>query len=216
MADPAAPSPAAPSPSRGLADEDVRQRLGRIEVLLGQLEAGSGPTAEAAMAVVEALTEVYGTALARMVAMASGYPGLAASFAGDELVGHLMILHGVHPRPAEERVARALDEIRPYIRSHGGDVELAGIDGGVARVRLSGSCDGCASSAATLEQAVTSVVLAAAPELTGVEKVAVPGGHAEEPAARPHSARPHSAPLIPAESLLRKPASLAAPGGPGR
>jgi Fe-S cluster biogenesis protein NfuA len=199
----------AASTAPGLADEQVRQRLSRIDELLGQLEADSFPAADTAMAAIEALTEVYGTAIARMVALASGYPRLIAVIDGDELLHHLMILHGVHPQPVAERVARALDEVRPYLRSHGGEVELAAIDGGVARVRLSGSCDGCASSAATLEQAVTSVVLAAAPELTGVERVATPGGgHAAATASRPHSA-----PLIPAESLLRKPAPLAPPGG---
>lgn len=203
---------AAASTAPVLADEEVRQRLSRIDALLGQLEADSGPAADTAMAAIEALTEVYGTAMARMVALASGYPQLIAAFDGDELLHHLMILHGVHPLPVAERVAKALEEVRPYLRSHGGEVELAAIDGGVARVRLSGSCDGCASSAATLKQAVASVVLAAAPELTGVEQVATPGdGYAA--AAAPQT---RSAPLIPAESLLRKPAPLVAPGGTPR
>ena len=46
------------------------------------------------------------------------------------------------PRPVpgdlETRVREALDEVRPYMESHGGDVELLGIEDGVARLRLDG------------------------------------------------------------------------------
>jgi Fe-S cluster biogenesis protein NfuA len=125
-----------------------------------------------------------------------------SSLLDDELVYHLLILHGIHPQPVEARVARALDDVRPYIRSHGGEVELVGIANGVARVRLSGSCQGCASSAATLEHAVTESVLAVAPELTGVEAAPGPAGQPRSPA------------LIPADSLLRKPSTLAGKGRP--
>ena len=41
----------------------------------------------------------------------------------------------------------ALDSVRPYMESHGGDVELLGLEDGVARLRLKGSCNGCAASA---------------------------------------------------------------------
>ena len=39
---------------------------------------------------------------------------------------HLLLLHGLHPVPLEARVRAALDEVRPYLESHGGDVELLG------------------------------------------------------------------------------------------
>ena len=40
------------------------------------------------------------------------------------------------------------------MESHGGDVELLGLEDGVARIRLAGSCDGCPASASTLELAI--------------------------------------------------------------
>ena len=55
---------------------------------------------------------------------------LAEALAGDELVAHLLLLHGLHPVPLEERVRGALDEVRPYLDSHGGDVELLGVEDG--------------------------------------------------------------------------------------
>jgi Fe-S cluster biogenesis protein NfuA/nitrite reductase/ring-hydroxylating ferredoxin subunit len=79
-------------------------------------------------------------------------------------------VHGLHPYDVATRVGRALDEVRPYLGSHGGDVELLGMtDDGVVRLRLLGSCDNCSSSSVTLELAVKTAISAAAPEVTGIE-----------------------------------------------
>ncbi len=51
-------------------------------------------------------------------------------------------------------VEEALDQVRPYIESHGGGLELLEVDEGVVHVRLSGSCSGCAASAMTLRRGV--------------------------------------------------------------
>jgi Fe-S cluster biogenesis protein NfuA len=140
-------------------DADVRERVARVEELLGSIE-GDARALEA----VQAVVELYGEALERVVASAG-----AAAFADDELLSHLLLVHGLHPEDVETRVARALDEVRPYLGSHGGDVELLGVEGGVARVRLGGTCDGCASSAVTLTNAIETAIARAAPELEGVE-----------------------------------------------
>jgi nitrite reductase/ring-hydroxylating ferredoxin subunit len=60
-------------------------------------------------------------------------------------------------------------------------VELLGIEGGVVRVRMEGSCDGCPSSAMTLKLAIEEAVLKAAPDLEGVEAEGIP----EEPPPKP-------------------------------
>jgi Fe-S cluster biogenesis protein NfuA/nitrite reductase/ring-hydroxylating ferredoxin subunit len=80
----------------------------------------------------------------------------------------------------EERVRQALDDVRPYLESHGGDVELLDVQDGVVRLRLQGSCQGCPSSAATLKLAIEDAIHQAAPD---VERVAAEGAVAEpEPA----------------------------------
>jgi Fe-S cluster biogenesis protein NfuA/nitrite reductase/ring-hydroxylating ferredoxin subunit len=71
--------------------------------------------------------------------------------------------------PLEERVQEGLDSVRPYMESHGGNVELLGIVDGVARLRLEGSCHGCAASASTLELAVEQALQATAPDLVGID-----------------------------------------------
>jgi nitrite reductase/ring-hydroxylating ferredoxin subunit len=59
--------------------------------------------------------------------------------------------------------------VRPYMESHGGDVDLVSLQGDVARLRLKGSCDGCPASASTLELAVKQALEEAAPDLLGIE-----------------------------------------------
>jgi Fe-S cluster biogenesis protein NfuA len=186
-----------------LEDEAVRERLAVLDGLLEQLEQIPGRTAETALEAVALLTEVYGEALARMVdRMAAGDPEAIRSLAADELLGHLLILHGLHPASVEERVTQALEEVRPYVRSHGGDVELVAVEGSVARVRLTGSCQGCPSSSATLELAVKQAVLAAVAEISDVISDAVAGNG--------NGNGSHRSPLIPPEALRRRPAEPAA------
>jgi Fe-S cluster biogenesis protein NfuA len=92
------------------------------------------------------------------------------SLADDELISSLLVIHGLHPYTVEQRVQDALTRVRPYLGSHGGDVELLGVDDeGVVKLRLLGSCDGCPSSAVTLQLAVETAIEKAAPEITGIE-----------------------------------------------
>jgi Fe-S cluster biogenesis protein NfuA/nitrite reductase/ring-hydroxylating ferredoxin subunit len=87
-----------------------------------------------------------------------------------------MLVHGLHPHGVERRIEDALDSVRPYLGSHGGDVTLLevveGRDGPVVRLAFAGSCKSCPSSAVTLEFAVEDAVRAAAPEITTIEVVA--------------------------------------------
>ncbi|KUO05159.1 NifU family protein [Streptomyces caeruleatus] len=154
-----------------LADPDVEARLARLDDLLEGLASAPGPTTRSATEAVGLLTEVYGEALARVMDHADGR--LAELLAGDELLGHLLVLHDIHPESAELRAARAVERLRPAVRERGGDVEWAGVEGQVARVRLTsggGGCgSGCGSGATDVTEAVRAAVLAAAPELTAVE-----------------------------------------------
>jgi Fe-S cluster biogenesis protein NfuA/nitrite reductase/ring-hydroxylating ferredoxin subunit len=151
----------------------LQERVARIETLLGEIETLADPNARSKAAeMAQVLLELYGEGLARMMeVVARGEEGERTFkfFAEDELISHLLLLHGLHPLDVETRVVQALEEVRPYLQSHGGNVELLGIEGGVARVRLQGSCDGCPSSTVTLKLAIEEAVLKAAPDLEGIE-----------------------------------------------
>jgi Fe-S cluster biogenesis protein NfuA/nitrite reductase/ring-hydroxylating ferredoxin subunit len=172
-------------------DDDARWRAAgdRIQTLLDASAAGGVAARERAEQLVGEVTDLYGAALGRMLAIAvAESPALVDRFAADELIASLLLVHGLHPHSVERRVADALDTVRPYLGSHGGDVHLLGVHGGTVRLQLAGNCKSCPSSAVTLELAVEDAVRAAAPEITDIEVVA-----AET-----------SSGVIPAESLLRR------------
>lgn len=156
-----------------LDDQGLQERVARMETLLGELEALEDPAARSRAAeVVRVLLDLYGEGLARMmevVAEGEEHEKTFEAFAGDDLVSHLLLLHGLHPLDLETRVISALEEVRPYLQSHGGNVELIGLESGVARLRLEGSCNGCPSSTMTLKLAIEEAIQKAAPDLEGIE-----------------------------------------------
>src|SRR5215210_34448 len=168
-----------------LDDQGLQERVARMETLLGEIEALKDPNARSKAAeVVQVLLELYGEGLARMMdTVAEGEESEKAfeAFAEDELVSHLLLLHGLHPLDLETRVVRGLEEVRPYLMSHGGNVELLGVEGGVARLRMQGSCSGCPSSTMTLKLAIEEAIQKTAPDLKGIEAEGV----AEEPKPAP-------------------------------
>jgi Fe-S cluster biogenesis protein NfuA/nitrite reductase/ring-hydroxylating ferredoxin subunit len=158
----------------------------RIQTLLDASSSGGAVARERAEELVRLVADLYGGGLERILDILYGLGRLddvvLDALADDELISSLLLVHGLHPYDITTRVERALASVRPYLGSHGGDVELLGVSAdGVVRLRLLGSCDGCPSSAATLSLAVEGAVEAAAPEVTAIEVESV----AEQPAAAP-------------------------------
>jgi Fe-S cluster biogenesis protein NfuA/nitrite reductase/ring-hydroxylating ferredoxin subunit len=149
--------------ARAWDDHEARERIARVESLLAGLEDLPAPAASPALEAVAALVDVYGEALRRV--LEHGGEDLARELGADELVGHLLIAHELHPLALRERVLGALEQVRPYLGSHGGGVELAAIEDGVVRLRMQGSCHGCPSSTMTLKLAIEDAVREAAPEI---------------------------------------------------
>ncbi|HEU4347625.1 MAG TPA: NifU family protein [Actinoplanes sp.] len=173
---------------------DPRDVGERIDQLIDALSTGGPAARERAEELVRVVVDLYGAGLERLLQIVG--PGLSDStvdeLAADELVSGLLVVHGLHPYDVTDRVERALESVRPYLRSHGGDVELLEVDGhGAVRLRLLGHCDGCAGSTATLRTAVEAAIDAAAPEVVRVD--------VEEPTAPAHPA-PVGA-FIPAEAV---------------
>jgi Fe-S cluster biogenesis protein NfuA len=157
------------------AARDLRAAADRIEALLGDIaQLGDAQVRTKAEELVRLLMELYGGGLARLLEIVDETGGSAADavFEGlgaDPLVASLLLLHGLHPIDLRTRVERALEEVRPYLGSHGGDVKLLGIEQGVVRLRLEGSCNGCPSSTVTMKLAVEQAIEKAAPEIAGIE-----------------------------------------------
>jgi Fe-S cluster biogenesis protein NfuA len=155
-------------------DREFQTEMQRLESLLHQAERGGDPAGrERLREILQTLLELQKAGLERILngVDALGESGRAAiaALAGDELVGSLFALHGLHPLDVETRVRQALDSVRPYLRSHGGNVELLEVADGVVRLRLEGSCHHCPSSSLTMQQTVEEAILNRAPEVDAVE-----------------------------------------------
>lgn len=145
----------------------------RVEELTAQVEQLPDPVARrTAEDLVSAVIDMYGRGLERIVEVLDEDESageIKQQIADDGIVASLMLIHDLYPVPVEERVAEALDNVRPYMESHGGNVELVSLEQGVARIRLEGSCDGCPASSSTLELAIKTALEETAPDLLGIE-----------------------------------------------
>jgi Fe-S cluster biogenesis protein NfuA len=63
-----------------------------------------------------------------------------------------------------ERVEGVIERVRPFLQADGGDIELLGIDGNSANVRLTGACAGCPSAPMTLYLGIETAIRAEIPE----------------------------------------------------
>jgi Fe-S cluster biogenesis protein NfuA/nitrite reductase/ring-hydroxylating ferredoxin subunit len=147
---------------------EPEQLIARVQELTGRLEDLDDPACrELAEELTSAVVQMYGAGLERIVELADA--GTRDEMSKDSLVAGLLMIHDLYPVPIEERVAQALDTVRPYMESHGGNVELLGIEDGIAKLRLEGSCKSCRASSSTLELAVRQALEDAAPDLLGMD-----------------------------------------------
>ena len=155
-------------------DQEFQSRLRKLDELLSQVqEISDSATREATGGIIESLLELHGMGLKRIFEQISESGPLGQSvidsLAEDDLVGGLLLLHGLHPLDLDARVKQALEKVRPYLGSHGGNVDLLEIsDGGIVRLQLQGSCHGCPSSMATLKNLIEQAIYDKAPEITSV------------------------------------------------
>jgi hypothetical protein len=144
---------------------EVRDRVGHIEAVLADLESWQdSPGGAAGLAAARELVDLYGEALDRIVRhFARVNPELPRELADDELVGHLMLVHDLHPVDVATRVRDALARLStPHTTA-----ELVEMDGTRAQVRV--TAGGCGSSTDDLREAMEAAVRAAAPEIETVD-----------------------------------------------
>ncbi len=159
----------------------------RLERLVQEIDAlPAGRARDSAVEIVQELMDLHGAGLEKIFDVIHDAPeggqALIDRLAEDPMVSNLLLLHDLHPVPLDERVNKALASVRPYLGTHGGNVELLGLSDGVAHLRLQGSCDGCASSAVTLKLAIEQALNDLAPDLAGID---VEGVVEEKPRAMP-------------------------------
>src|SRR5436190_9730841 len=116
-------------------DSGLKQRMQKIEGLVERIRSVADPQArDAALDLLQTVMEFHAAGIDRMMEIASeaGDTGwrIIDDFGRDERVANLLLLHGLHPLDMQTRVQDALESVRPYLHSHGGNVELIEIAGG--------------------------------------------------------------------------------------
>ncbi len=112
--------------------------LQRIEVAMAALdEIGDSRAGGMARELVEAVLDLHGIALARMIVIMQGVDESSSdSLAADEHVAAALLLHGLHPEEAETRLRKKITAMRPHWGARGFRVELESVDGASAKARV--------------------------------------------------------------------------------
>jgi len=153
---------------------EIQNQLKSIEALVHRIErTNDSSMAATARELVQLLMEFHGAGIERMLAVvhqtAPSGSIVIDALGRDDLVRSLLLLYGLHPDSLETRVTQALEKTRPYLKSHGGNVNIVTVDdSGVVTLRLEGNCHGCPSSSATLKLAVEEAIYDAAPDVTAI------------------------------------------------
>lgn len=167
------------------AAEESLARLGplldRLEELLGEVDALDEDLRGSVFELLDGVDAVHRLAVTRL-AGALG-PGLAEFRRADPAVDWLFEAYGVGVDDVAAADA-ALEPVRPYISGHGGAVEVLGVQAGVVRVRLSGACSGCTSSAQTLRNGVEEALRENLPGFVGLDVAPDDGAPAHPPPTR--------------------------------
>jgi Fe-S cluster biogenesis protein NfuA len=156
------------------AANDAQSQLKALESLILQIDQSNNPAlTTTAKELVQLLMSFHGAAVERMLEIVHGSSAsgdaVIEMLGQDGLVRSLLLLYGLHPDTLEARVLQALETTRPYLQSHGGNVDLVAVDdSGAVTLRLEGNCHGCPSSAATLKTAVEEAIYQAAPDVTAI------------------------------------------------
>ena len=143
--------------SRGDERLEFAQILPRIADLAEKLaEHDDKEVAETVVELLDWIDVFHANGVGRMVEMLRDWRGeiLLEAVAADPVAGALLSAYGLGEGTdldaARVSVQTALAEVRPYLHSHGGDMEVMHIEDGVVRLKLHGSCDGCTASDATI------------------------------------------------------------------
>lgn len=141
------------------ASSPFEELIARLEELFGEIENLPEPVHGIVLEFLDGIDTLHREAVYRLgFALSDRLPELRE----DQAIAWLFDAYGVGV-DAQAAAESALESIRPYIHSHGGDVEVLSVEAGVVHVRLSGACSGCTASAITLKQGVEDALQAGFP-----------------------------------------------------
>ncbi len=153
--------------------EELIQEINRFEAIISEWDESQRCVAVGLKRAIEALHKAALTNLIKSLKQES--MSALRHAVTDELVYAVLLYHELvkPPKPPlAQRIQTALEEIRPDLKSHNGDVELVAITSpDTVEVRLIGTCSSCPTSNLTLSQGVEQAIKNHCPEITKVVAV---------------------------------------------
>ncbi|MFN6465034.1 MAG: NifU family protein [Nostoc sp. DedVER02] len=153
--------------------EELVQEINRFEAIISEWDESQRCVAVGLKRAIEALHKAALTSLIKSLKEES-MPALRHAVA-DEIVYAVLLYHELvkPPKPPlSQRIQTALEEVRPGLKSHNGDIELVAIKPpDTVEVKLIGTCSSCPTSTLTLSQGVEQAIKNHCPEITKVVAV---------------------------------------------
>jgi Fe-S cluster biogenesis protein NfuA/nitrite reductase/ring-hydroxylating ferredoxin subunit len=159
-------------------EDDLARRAGQIARLEEIASTWDTHHAGTLSAIKTAIEELNCEGFRRLIRLLREDPACVArlnAVVRDPYVFGVLRFHGLVKDPLEHRVEKALDEVRPFLREHGGDVELIAVTPpDTVDVRLLGACHGCPASGQTLREGVERSIRTHCPEVRHIRQVSQP------------------------------------------
>ncbi|HEY4104333.1 MAG TPA: hypothetical protein VGM44_10595 [Polyangiaceae bacterium] len=149
---------------------DFARRVERVEALLAELAQASDPKLEsAAREVVATVLELHRRGLERVFELAVRDDATRLAVARDPEVGALLLLHGLHPIPAAERISRAIESLPAHVRGKTDRIEVEALSPDVVTVRVTPLASACGSTRAAIKKDLELTLAVAAPDVTSLQ-----------------------------------------------
>jgi Fe-S cluster biogenesis protein NfuA len=146
---------------------DLEELLGRLEEVLNRIDELDEPVRGEVFELLDGIDILHRSALQHLGEALD--PGTIEQLrAAHPAIGWLFEAYAVGVDEAAAAEA-ALEQIRPFIHSHGGVVEVLDARGGVVALRMGGACAGCTSSAETLRHGIEEALREHLPGFVAVE-----------------------------------------------
>jgi hypothetical protein len=144
-----------------------QERMQRVEELIAAIQEHANPVVRAsAVELIRTLLDIHRAGFEQTLEpiMRQGEPGQAIlnELLQNDLVSRLLLLHGLHPVDLETRLERALDHVRPRLRTYGADVTLTRATHAVVELRIRGGSE-------EVHRLLQEVILTAAPDVLTIE-----------------------------------------------
>ena len=156
-------------------EETFEDAARRVDKILGDVQRLTDDDAKmkaiALKEAVEAFNKLGLTRIVQKLKADEHGKRLLFELVDDPTVYGLFALHGIVKADLSPKIVQILEDVRPFMQSHGGDVEFVRVEGATVFVRLQGSCNGCSQSAVTLRNNVEEAIKTNLPQITNVEVV---------------------------------------------